>query len=305
MTRFLLILLLSLPAAAQIPQRTMSDLLAVASAPKSQELKDRFKLLIGAPTNNTPFAITVGAGASPTTIEWGDGNQATASSGYDVSYTNIYASPGVYSVTIRGGAIRLHFYSAIGRIRILQINSPLWGLTNLVNCQNLFNSVTCTSTVPVKLFECNFSLTNLVSALASPTFSPGEMPDIENLTNLTSIAYLCSGAPFNGNLKTISNCLKLASIDNAFENMNRMTNSTTTVSQIFGSSSRSNLVTAKSAFSVANGSRAWLRGNAVDFIKLEKSPTFVTNTLSSAGSYRMFYFQTNLTDYSTIPADWK
>jgi hypothetical protein len=178
------------------------------------------------------------------------------------------------------------------------------GLTNLTTlAYTWYNCTGLTGSIPDISGLTN--LTTIAIAWQSCTGLTGSIPDISALTNLTTIAYAWNGCTgLTGSIPDISGLTKLTSIDSAFQNT-RLTANTNTVAQIFGLLSRTNLTSANQAFSAASGAYASLVGNAGDFIALEKSASFVTNTSSSSGSYRMFFNQTNLADYATIPADWK
>jgi hypothetical protein len=301
----LLLLLSVLSVGAQMPPRVMQDLLSYRPPTGPGEfLTDRWYFSNVTETNDAQFAIAF-EGTGTRVVDWGDGQSTTTNGNCTVTHTYSTAGSNVFSMRETSGiTTRIYFYNLTGYQRLKRILTPpngMVGLRSLVNlcrgCTNLTGSIPDISGLT--------NLTTISLAWYGCAGLTGSIPDISALTNLTTIAYAwygCTG--LTGSIPDISGLTKLTSIDSAFQNT-RLTANTNTVAGIFGLLSRTNLTTANQCFSVSSGMYASLVGNAGDFIALEKSASFVTNTSSGSGSYRMFANQTNLADYATIPDDWK
>jgi hypothetical protein len=99
----------------------------------------------------------------------------------------------------------------------------------------------------------------------------GNIPDLSKMTRCTSMAYAfygCTG--LTGNVDVFTG---------------NMTNLTTSANAFYNNKS--------------------LTGAGSNFINIAKSPSYTVGTASTNSSYRTFYGCTNLTDWATIPAEYK
>ena len=271
-----ILFLMVMCAMSQVPPRVMDDLMWQATkvpAPASGYLNDRTYFKIVTASNAAPVTISVTAGTT-TTIEWGDGD---TTNNVSATVTHTYVTAGSYQMTIRGGATAFNFNNATSG-KLKEILTPLNGLTNLTTLDYTFYGCTgLTGSIPV-LTNCPL-LTSLGSAFLNCSGLTGHYPSLDGLTALTSIA-------------------------NAFEGV-RLNTNTSTVAYIFGAGNFTNLTTANSCFSVASLSYAGLQGTGSDFTNKTFAATFTVGSASTNSSYRMFYNQTNITDWSALGNFWR
>jgi hypothetical protein len=163
------------------------------------------------------------------------------------------------------------------------------------NCTGLTGAIPSLSTLT--------GLTSLYAAFDGCTGLTGSIPALSTLTGLTSLShafYNCTG--LTGSIPALSTLTGLTDLSLAFYNCSGLVGNTSTVAQIFGGASYPNLITANQCFA---SSVPYLLGNAADFISLTKNAGFTVGPGAGTGSYRMFHGQITLTDYATMPADWK
>src|SRR3990167_5487328 len=298
-------------------------------------LLDRSYFKVAGPTNNFPMAVVVTDGATDTIIDWGDGNTTTVTSGSEISYTNTYATAGTYEMTIRGGCTTFNFFHALPKLYLRQILTPLYGVTNLTSCANQFRDcIALTNVMPAGMLAAVPSVTSLASAWLGCTGLTGSIPSLSANTALTTLAsawHGCTGLTgsipslsantalttlanawqgctgLTGNYPTLSNLWKLTSINAAWYDTRGMLANTSTVAYIFGTNvnSHTNLTTAANCFYAANGTFTNLLGAGADFTNKNFAASFTVGIYSTNSSYRMFYNQTNLTDWATLDAAWK
>src|SRR3990167_162534 len=298
-------------------------------------LLDRSYFKVATPTDGLQMAVVVTDGATDTIIEWGDGNTTTVTSGSGVSYTNTYATAGTYEMTIRGGCTTFDFFHALPKLYLRQILTPLYGVTNLTSCSTMFRACTAlTNVIPAGMLaavpsvtslayawvgcngltgsipslSANTALTTLEAAWVGCTGLTGSIPSLSANTALTTIAYAwygCTG--LTGNYPTLSNLWKLTTVSSAWYDTRGMLANTSTVAYIFGTNvnSHTNLTTAAQCFYAANGTFTNLLGAGADFTNKNFAASFTVGIYSTNSSYRMFYNQTNLTDWATLDAAWK
>jgi hypothetical protein len=113
--------------------------------------------------------------------------------------------------------------------------------------------------------------TSISAAFQSCTGLTGSIPDLSKMT-------LCTSMPF-----TFYGCTGLTGNVDVFTG--NMTNLTTSAYCWYGCVS--------------------LSGAGSNFIGITKSPSYTVGTASTNSSYRTFYNCTNLSDWATIPADYK
>src|SRR3990167_2459286 len=167
----------------------------------------------------------------------------------------------------------------------------------------------CTGlTGSIPSLSANTALITIANAWQSCTGLTGSIPSLSANTALTTIAqawYNCTG--LTGDYPTLSNLWKLTTVSLAWYNTRGLLQNTSTVAYIFGTNvnSHTNLTTAAQCLYAANGTFTNLLGAGADFTNKNFAASFTVGIYSTNSSYRMFYNQTNLTDWATLDAAWK
>src|SRR3990167_5167794 len=167
----------------------------------------------------------------------------------------------------------------------------------------------CTGlTGSIPSLSANTALGSIAYTWQGCTGLTGSIPSLSANTALTTIAfawYGCTG--LTGNYPTLSNLWKLTTVSSAWYDTRGMLANTSTVAYIFGTNvnSHTNLTTAAQCFYAANGTFTNLLGAGADFTNKNFAASFTVGIYSTNSSYRMFYNQTNLTDWATLDAAWK
>jgi len=129
------------------------------------------------------------------TIDWGDGSTSALSY---ANRTHVYASSGIYNVTISGQIDGWRFGNGGDRRKITDISN--WGTLNITlnwafyGCNNLDVTATDAPTISTTSLDNSF---RDCTALTTPDFSNW---DVSGVTNMTTLFGNCSN--FNGNITT-------------------------------------------------------------------------------------------------------
>jgi surface protein len=130
------------------------------------------------------------------TIDWGDGSTSALSY---ANRTHVYASSGIYNVTISGTIEGFGFYVSGDRRKITDISN--WGTLTITNGDSAFES--CTNLDITATDAPTFTTTNLrdffkgCTSLTTPDFSNW---DTSGITSMETMFEGCSN--FNGNITT-------------------------------------------------------------------------------------------------------
>ena len=128
----------------------------------------------------------------------------------------------------------------------------------------------------------------------------GSIPNISTMTNNTSMAYTfsyCRG--LTGSIPNISTMTNNTSMEYAFYNCTGLTGSTETI--FYNTNNFTKIKTSANAFAGVVG----LTGSGMRWVNAQKAASYTVGTASTNSSYRTFYGCTNLSDYATIPAEYK
>ena len=146
--------------------------------------------------SNTVVLPLLSGGTYSGTIDWGDGNSD------DLSYANrthVYASSGIYNVTISGTIGGWQFNNGGDKAKITDISN--WGTLNVTTslsfygCSNL--DITATDAPTLSVSSALNSMFRSCTSITTPDFSAW---DTSTQTNASTTFYLCTN--FNGNVST-------------------------------------------------------------------------------------------------------
>ena len=131
------------------------------------------------------------------------------------------------------------------------------------------------------------------------TYSGTNYPAVDQLTRVTTLAgtwQICTNAANFPSVATLTNVTTL------FNTWARCTAFTNTPDSLFGDySGLTKLTDSRGAFSNCVA----MSGVGSNFVNAVKSASYTVGTASTNSSYRTFYNCTNLSDWATIPAEYK